>query len=44
MASMTTAACQTAFSNACKILDQQRRYGYVNATNLISLLASYEAS
>lgn len=43
MASMTTGAVQTAFSAAAKILDQQRRYGYVNATNLISLLATYEA-
>lgn len=44
MASMTTAAVQTAFSNAAKILDQQRRYGYLNATNLISLIATYQAS
>lgn len=44
MASMTTAAVQTAFSNSCKILDQQRRFGYVNATNLISLIATLETS
>lgn len=44
MASMTVAAVQAALSAACKILDQQRRYGYVNATNLLSLIATYEAT
>lgn len=44
MASMTTSAVQTAFSNAAKVIDQDRKFGYVNATNLISLIGTYEAS
>lgn len=44
MANMTVAACQTAFSNAAKILNEDRKFGYVNATNLISLIGTYEAS
>lgn len=44
MATMTQAQVQTAYSNAAKIIDQVRRFGAVNATNLISLLQTYEGS
>lgn len=44
MATMTQAQVQTAYSNAAKIIDQVRRFGAVNATNLIGLLATYESS
>lgn len=44
MATMTQAQVQTAFSNSVKILDETRKFGYVNATNLIALIATYEAS
>jgi hypothetical protein len=44
MATMTEAQIQTAWANAVKILDEDRKFGAVNATNLINLIATYEAS
>ena len=41
---MTQSAVQSAFSNAVKILDQDRRFGAINGTNLLSLLSTYETS
>lgn len=44
MASMTQAEIQTAWSAAVKILDEDRKFGAVNANNIIGMVASYEAA
>lgn len=41
--SATVAQVQTAWTAAARILDQIRKFGYVNATNLLSLISTYEA-
>lgn len=44
MATMTLSQIQTAWTAAVKILNEDRKFGAVNANNIISMIASYQAA
>lgn len=44
MATMTEAQIQSAWGNSVKILDETRKFGASNASNIISMLSTYQAA